>query len=69
MRLVVEPPTAGGGGGKGGVVKEEVGGAKEEEEEPHLRPQSWNRMLQALLVHHFSLMKMLACILIESNIH
>lgn len=32
-----------------------------------LRPQSQNRMLQALLIHHFSLMKMLGCSLVEST--
>lgn len=54
MRLVVEP-----------LQSSDGMGAESGEEGVRLRPQSLNRMLQALLTHHFSLMKMLAYSLME----
>lgn len=55
----------GGAKGEKGIAKKED--EEEEREEPRLRPQSLNRMLQALLVHHFSLMKVLACTTTKSK--
>ena len=53
LRLVVDPDSPCG----------EVG----QQKGACLRPQSRNRMLQALLVHHFSLFKMLARDLMEGE--
>lgn len=51
------------------VLDPEMPSEQVESEGVCLRPQSRNRMLQALLVHHFSLLKMLAHALIESKSH
>lgn len=57
MRLVLEPPQSPDG------LEVEPGG-----EGVWLRPQSLNRMLRALLLHHFSLLKMLTSSLLESEL-